>query len=251
VTFKVLEPKGLADAGYGAIRVIADVHGMWSELRPLLEEARDRRLFVVQLGDLCDRGPQSPECLRAAMDMALGGWGTWLPGNHDWKLIRKLRGRNVKYNPDGSGLGRTLRQLEAHPDGPDIAADLMEQFPSHFWIMAGRHGFAHAAFVLGMWDHELDAATAEKKYRDLSLYGETDGTVDADGFPTRKLDWVRTVPSCRRVIVGHSVLSTDAPVTMLSDTGSQVIFLDTGAGKMGKEDALGKLSHLDIPIEDL
>ena len=45
------------------------------------------------LGDLVDRGPAVPQVLRLVMDMVEDGTALCVPGNHDVKLLRKLRGQ--------------------------------------------------------------------------------------------------------------------------------------------------------------
>ena len=48
---------------FEGIRVIGDVHGDAIAYRTALVEAHARNLFVVQLGDLVDRGPDSARAL--------------------------------------------------------------------------------------------------------------------------------------------------------------------------------------------
>ena len=51
---------------------------------------------AIFVGDLVDRGPDSPGVLRLVMDMVEDGVGICVPGNHETKLQRRLSGRNVK-----------------------------------------------------------------------------------------------------------------------------------------------------------
>ena len=109
----------------GPFDVIGDVHGCRAELEQLLDELGyaldrdaagrpvnaahpDRRAVFV--GDLVDRGPDSPGVLRLVMGMVAAGTALSVPGNHEDKLLRALRGRNVKRR---HGLETTLAQLEA------------------------------------------------------------------------------------------------------------------------------------------
>src|SRR5262249_21215568 len=98
----------------GPFDIIGDVHGCFTELSALLRQlgyaidAHDtngeRRYHVTHpeqrrvifLGDLVDRGPATPEVVRLAMDMVGAGTALWVPGNHDVKLMRKLRGKDVR-----------------------------------------------------------------------------------------------------------------------------------------------------------
>jgi len=112
----------------GQFDIIGDVHGCYDELVELLEKldykietvenngvnfgleishpANRRILFV---GDLVDRGPNSPAVLKLAMSAVKAGIAYCVCGNHDDKLQRKLKGRNVKIS---HGLGETMQQLE-------------------------------------------------------------------------------------------------------------------------------------------
>ena len=94
-------------AEHGPFDFIGDVHGCLTELRELLTRmgyAVDDGLRVtppsgrrtVFLGDLVDRGPDTPGVLRLVMGMVQSGTALCVPGNHDEKLGRALRGEKVK-----------------------------------------------------------------------------------------------------------------------------------------------------------
>lgn len=99
----------------GPFDIIGDVHGCRSELTELLirlgytrsdaawSHPEGRR--AVFLGDLVDRGPDSPGVLGLVMDMVASGNALCVQGNHDNKLERKLAGRDVKVN---HGMAETL-----------------------------------------------------------------------------------------------------------------------------------------------
>ena len=53
-----------------------------------------RKLIFV--GDLVDRGPGTPEVLRLVSSMVQAGQAFCVPGNHDVKLVKALRGRDVE-----------------------------------------------------------------------------------------------------------------------------------------------------------
>ncbi len=61
---------------------------------------RTRGRRVIFLGDLVDRGPDSPGVLRLSMGMVAAGTALAVPGNHEDKLLRALRGT------EGAGLAR-------------------------------------------------------------------------------------------------------------------------------------------------
>ena len=57
-------------------------------------------------------GPTRPDVLRLVMSMVEAGAALCVPGNHDMKLMRKLRGKNVQIT---HGLAESLAQLESEP----------------------------------------------------------------------------------------------------------------------------------------
>jgi protein phosphatase len=114
---------------HGPFDVVGDVHGCLPELLTLLDRLgyrvvrdeqgravdavppQDRRAVFV--GDLVDRGPDSPGVLRLVMGMHAAGHALVVPGNHEHKLVRALDGRKVTVS---HGLETTLAQLEAEPE---------------------------------------------------------------------------------------------------------------------------------------
>jgi protein phosphatase len=91
----------------GPFDIIGDVHGCYDELIELLEKlgyditepyriAAPPGRTVVFLGDLVDRGPKVVEVINLVRSMMLQGIALCVPGNHDVKLLRKLRGKNVQ-----------------------------------------------------------------------------------------------------------------------------------------------------------
>ena len=112
----------------GPFDIIGDVHGCFDELTALLErlgyrlESRadasgETRFSVthpegrkaVFVGDLVDRGPGVTDVLRLVMSMTADGAALCVAGNHESKLVRKLRGRKVQVS---HGMAETLAQLE-------------------------------------------------------------------------------------------------------------------------------------------
>ena len=109
----------------GPFDVIGDVHGCRPELEQLLTELgytleRDaagrpvgarhpdgrRAIFV---GDLVDRGPDTPGVLRLVMGMVAAGTAFCVAGNHEVKLLKALRGKNVRRS---HGLDASMEQLD-------------------------------------------------------------------------------------------------------------------------------------------
>ncbi|HET7204476.1 MAG TPA: metallophosphoesterase [Steroidobacteraceae bacterium] len=88
----------VATAFDGPIDVVGDVHGEIDALEDLLrvlgytgrgEHAQARRLVFI--GDLCDRGPDSPGVIRRVREMVDEGTAQCLLGNHELNVLRGVR----------------------------------------------------------------------------------------------------------------------------------------------------------------
>jgi len=222
----------------GPFDIIGDVHGCADELRSLLEElgweltdGEDGRAVrarhpqgrrAIFVGDLVDRGPQTPAVLRLAMNMVEDGTAFCVPGNHDVKLARKLRGRNVQIR---HGLAESLEQLEAESDAfREQAASFLDGLVSHFVLDGGKLVVAHA----GMKE-ELQGR-ASGKVREFALYGETTGETDEFGLPER-IDWAAEYRGRAMVVYGHTPVEEACWL-------NRTINIDTGCVFGGKLTAL-------------
>ncbi len=216
----------------GPFDIIGDVHGCAHELHELLQVlgyARDesgvwkhRERRVIFLGDLVDRGPDSPQVLEDAMAMCAAGAALCVPGNHDAKLLDKLRGRNVKI---AHGLAETLEQLEARDEGfRERAASFIDGLVSHYVLDGGNLVVAHAGLKASMQGRASGAVRA------FYLYGETTGESDEWGLPVR-YPWARDYKGHARVVYGHT------PVAR-SEWLNNTLDIDTGCVFGGRLSAL-------------
>ncbi len=193
---------------HGPFDVIGDVHGCHDELVALLDKLgystapdgegvrhvthpQGRRVIFV--GDLVDRGPDSPGVLRLVMTMVRDGVALCIAGNHDQKLSRALRGRDVKVS---HGLERSLQQLEGNAGLKSQAAEFLDGLISHYVLDDGKLVVAHAGLKEDM------QGRASGRVRDFALYGETTGETDEFGLPVR-LDWAQNYRGRALVVYGH------------------------------------------------
>lgn len=224
--------------GFRGVRVIGDVHGEAAPFRAALEGAAAERLFVVQLGDLTDHGPDSPGALAAMFGTMDRGAGLFLLGNHDHKLRRALIGNAVSVEPEG--LGMTLEQLAAHPDGAALSSRAIAEIAAApAWVAWGRtrlfvHGGFHPAMLAAPPPYEAGARKPDAVVA-RALYGQAvRGAVTATGYPVRVLDWVDAIPRGLTVYCGHDIRTTDGrPHVRAGRGGGRAVFMDTGAGKGG------------------
>ncbi len=219
---------------HGPFDVIGDVHGCYSELVELLRElgyrvdADGARVTppdlrrAVFVGDYGDRGPDTPRVLKLVMAMVNDGTAICLPGNHDVKLVRKLKGRDVQVT---HGLGETLKQLEAEPqEFRDQVRDFLDRLVSHVVLDDGKLVASHAGMKEGY------QGRSSGRVRDFALFGETTGETDEFGLPVR-LAWANDYRGNATVVYGHT------PV-MEPEWVNNTINIDTGCVFGGRLTAL-------------
>jgi len=221
---------------HGPFDLIGDIHGCRDELVALLERlgytvggtreapevgAPEGRKAVF-VGDLVDRGPDSPGVLRLVMHMVGAGTALCVPGNHDVKLQRKINGRDVRVT---HGLAETLEQLSAEPeDFKREVAKFIDSLVSHYVLDDGKLVVAHAGLK-----QELQGRTSGR-VREFALYGETTGETDEFGLPVR-YDWASDYRGPAMVVYGHTPVPD-------AEWVNRTICIDTGCVFGGKLTAL-------------
>ena len=226
----------------GPFDIIGDVHGCFDELVALLERLGYQRSAVggdpdgavgssfrhpegrkaVFVGDLVDRGPGVVNVIKLVMAMVADGAALCVAGNHENKLVRKLKGRNVQVS---HGLAESLEQLEREP--PEFqgrATEFLDGLISHYVLDGGNLAVAHA----GMKEEYQGRASA--RVRDFCLYGETTGETDEWGLPVRA-DWAANYRGSATVVYGHTPVTEPAWL-------NRTINLDTGCVFGGRLTAL-------------
>lgn len=192
---------------HGPFDIIGDVHGCYDELVMLLTQLGytvDAEMMqaiplegrkAVFLGDLVDRGPKIPQVLKLVMGMVEAGTALCIPGNHDIKLMRKLRGKNVQIT---HGLADSIAQLEGEtPEFRTKVADFIDSLVSHYVLDNGKLVVAHAGMK------EFMAGRASGAVREFALYGETTGETDEFGLPIR-YNWAAEYRGAAMVVYGHT-----------------------------------------------
>ncbi|HEU5472029.1 MAG TPA: polynucleotide kinase-phosphatase [Actinophytocola sp.] len=212
----------------GPFDVIGDVHGCRAELTELLERLGYRIALdeagrpagahhpggrrAVFVGDLVDRGPDTPGVLRLVMGMVAAGDAFAVSGNHEHKLLRALRGRNVKIS---HGLAESLAQLSAEPaEFGKRVEEFCAGMVAHYVLDGGKLVVAHA----GLPEHYHGRASG--RVRGFALYGDTTGETDEYGLPVR-YPWAEDYRGRAMVLYGHTPIPEAEWVngTMCLDTG--------------------------------
>jgi polynucleotide kinase-phosphatase len=221
---------------HGPFDIIGDIHGCFDEMTALLQQlsytvepdGADYRVTppdgrkAVFVGDLVDRGPRITEVLRLVMGMVKAGTAFCVPGNHDVKLMRKLRGKDVKIS---HGLADSLTQLELEtPEFKRQIADFIDDLVSHYVFDEGRLVVAHAGLKEEMQGRGSGAV------RSFALFGETTGETDDYGLPVR-YNWAAEYRGKAMVVYGHTPVAEPEWL-------NRTIDIDTGCVFGGKLTAL-------------
>ncbi|MFE9993046.1 polynucleotide kinase-phosphatase [Streptomyces sp. NPDC005381] len=227
----------------GPFDIVGDIHGCAAELETLLgklgyvDGAHPEGRTAVFVGDLVDRGPDTPGVLRRVMSMVGSGDALCVPGNHENKLGRYLKGRKVQHT---HGLAETIEQLDAQSDAfRSSVREFVDGLVSHYVLDGGRLVVCHAGLP------EKYHGRTSGRVRSHALYGDTTGETDEFGLPVR-YPWAEDYRGRAAVVYGHTPVPT---ATWLNNT----ICLDTGAVFGGKLTALRwpERELVDVPAEQV
>ncbi|MGW7258951.1 polynucleotide kinase-phosphatase [Streptomyces sp. NPDC054834] len=225
----------------GPFDIIGDIHGCAFELESLLgklgytDGVHPEGRTAVFVGDLVDRGPDSPGVLRRVMSMVKSGNALCVPGNHENKYGRYLKGRKVQHT---HGLAETIEQMEGESEEfTREVREFIDGLVSHYVLDGGRLVVCHAGLP------ERYHGRTSGRVRSHALYGDTTGETDEFGLPVR-YPWAEDYRGRAAVVYGHTPVPE---ATWLNNT----ICLDTGAVFGGKLTALRwpERQLVDVPAE--
>lgn len=210
---------------HGPFDIIGDVHGCFDELCDLIRKlgygvAENDGQFsltapagrkLVFVGDLVDRGPQTPNVLRFVSQMVASGQAFCVPGNHDIRLMKSLFGKEM---PLTWGLGESLEQLAKEPlDFKPAMAKFINSLVSHYVFDDGNLVVAHAGLPEAM------QGRGSSKVRDVAVHGEKTG--ETDEFGDIRYVWAADYRGKALVVYGHTPVAE--PVWL-----NNTVNIDTG-----------------------
>lgn len=189
----------------GPLDIIGDVHGCYDELANLVQELgyeNNNGLYhhpagrkLVFVGDLVDRGPNTPGVLRLVMNQVNAGLAYCVPGNHDTKLLKWMKGKNVTI---AHGLQESIDQLQQEsPAFREEVKKFIDGLISHYVFDEGKLVVAHAGLREEMHGRGSGAV------REFCMYGETTGEIDEFGLPVR-YNWAAEYKGRAMVVYGHT-----------------------------------------------
>lgn len=169
----------------GPLDVIGDIHGEWGALRQLLnhlgydqygEHPSGRTLVFI--GDLCDRGPDSPEVFSFVRRLVSSGAAQCVIGNHELNLLRRSakEGNGWFFDHDHDlAKGKFQDSQRARPEDRQAILDFLDSLPLalendelravhacwHDEKISQVQGAATAGSVIQLYDHFEFATEAE------------------------------------------------------------------------------------------
>ena len=164
------------------------------------------------MGDLVNRGPDTPDVLRIVISMMRDGSALCVKGNHEEKLARRLRGAGHRPDP---ALDHSIAGINAAgPDFRSAVLTFVASLPCHLWLDDGRLAVAHAGILPEMLGQDTGAIEA------FCLYGPPADRHNTDGKPLR-VDWAAAYRGAATIVYGHTPMLRTRWVnnTLCIDTG--------------------------------
>ena len=222
--------------GFTRVRVIGDVHGNEKGFFKAVYDAPEGT-FLLFLGDVVDYDPRGVDLATRVASLARNGLAAMVRGNHERKIAAWILGErgegfrgNLSHgNEATTNVVKGMGAIERAKWEQDFLT-LVDLSPD--WIQIDNWLFTHGAAHHSMWNETLFRAPKNSKPESFAMFGQTTGKF-VDGYPERIYDWIDEIPPRHSVMVGHAVLSTEAPVEKTGVAGGRAIFLDTGSSKEG------------------
>lgn len=222
------------------VLIIGDVHANLPGFRKAVQFASSNNMHLICVGDLIDNGNDGPAVTKMMLELVKQNKASLIVGNHEWKIIRWIKGNDVKITPPNQ---ITVDQMNNDSSFLENFKELFE-FTKDFIKLSDSIYITHAAVDKSFWNSN-DVPT--KKDLAVFKHGVSDTSkiyhYRGETYPIRVYDWVNDVPAGIKLFVGHDprpmigVPDFDnfqsAPEVVTNDLGGTVTFLDCGSGKGG------------------
>jgi protein phosphatase len=232
------------------IAIIGDVHGCHVLLLEIIAKLENIGIEkFVFLGDLVDRGPQSFEVVQTVSNLVTQGRAISVIGNHDWKLLRFLDGKDVRM---GNEQLATLKSI-----GDERLDDFKNNYINIFKDMniflideENRFIISHAISLRPKKVHDIitdSKSNINKNFWTGFLYGKSEShALGVDAFPKRLPISYNSEDDMDgwKSIVGHYHTKD----LYLENGNKNVICVDFCAGEGGRLAALTFTEQLTMDV---
>jgi hypothetical protein len=242
----------LGSQGFTDLRVVSDVHGNVEGFEKAIDVPDST--FLLFLGDIVDYDPRGVDVAERVADMLRTGRAASLRGNHEkkmfnWVVQERGDGFRGKLTHGNDATANVVKAMSSsrRAEWEQNFLTMVDLSPD--WVQIDNWLFVHGAAHWTMWGETLFRAPKNSKQESFAMYGQTSGEF-VNGYPVRKYDWVDEIDARHNVMVGHAILSPDAPVEKAGSKGGKAVFLDTGSSKDFEDDPNrpGKLSWADFEL---
>lgn len=198
------------ETGYKNFAVIGDIHGCRVELEELLTKIPED-YQIIFLGDMVDRGPDSPGVVRIVYDLCKSGRARVVRGNHDENMLRYLSreqrsGSNPMRTPHPIRLAE-WSEIAKHPEWIEWMSNLpsyIEFLPNFFAVHAG------ALTTQGVASQKSNVHT-NLRYVDLIDNNRVRHMNEKFEQPDGSVYWTDVYKASNTVFYGHHVHSKIKP----------------------------------------
>ncbi len=231
----------------GPFDIIGDIHGCFNELLDLMnkleyEVKEEDNLYKVShpngrklifVGDLVDRGPDTPKVLHIVMDMVTSEIAYCVKGNHEDKLYRALKGNDVLIR---DGLAESLQQIKKESEAfKKRVIIFLSELKCYYIFDDKKLVVSHAGIREELIGKNDDLAIS------ICLYGQNLTRSDIFGLPVR-MDWAQEYRGETFIVYGHTVI--DDPKIK-----NNTINVDTGCVFGGKLTAFRYPEMITLSID--
>lgn len=212
---------------HGPFDIIGDVHGCAIELEELLQKLgwevnhegnydhKDLKRKVIFVGDLVDRGPDTPRVLEIAIQLLENQKAYWVMGNHDDKLRRYLLDNPVKI---AHGLQETIDQLALCSSSfRQKILEILESLPSYGIFDQDQLIVAHAGLK-----EKYHFQHTESAHR-FALIGQPTGEYNEKGYPIRYA-WENDYEGKATIVFGHVAVDQVQNINNCIDIDTGCVF---------------------------